>query len=117
MTDNEVDHLLSNYFAFIKPYLLSDEKVSKLEIDGDSIYYTEEKLQKILSLYNILLLVYNYNDDELLTQYLENKTFLYSIGMGDIVTYIQDVCLRKAKEEFHNDNTLIGLLLKFADSI
>lgn len=117
MTDNEVDHLLSNYFAFIKPYLLSDEKVSKLEMDGDSIYYTEEKLQKILSLYNILLLVYNYNDDELLTQYLENKTFLYSIGMGDIVTYIQDVCLRKAKEEFHNDNTLIGLLLKFADSI
>lgn len=117
MTDNEVDHLLSNYFAFIKPYLLSDEKVSKLEIDGDSIYYTEEKLQKILSLYNILLLVYNYNDDELLTQYLENKTFLYSIGMGDIVTYIQDVCLRKAKEEFHNDNTLIGLLLKFVDSI
>lgn len=117
MTDNEVDHLLSNYFAFIKPYLLSDEKVSKLEIDGDSIYYTEEKLQKILSLYNILLLVYNYNDDELLTQYLENKTFLYAIGMGDIVTYIQDVCLRKAKEEFHNDNTLIGLLLKFADSI
>lgn len=117
MTDNEVDHLLSNYFAFIKPYLLSDEKVSKLEIDGDSIYYTEEKLQKMLSLYNILLLVYNYNDDELLTQYLENKTFLYSIGMGDIVTYIQDVCLRKAKEEFHNDNTLIGLLLKFADSI
>ena len=117
MTDNEVDHLLSNYFAFIKPYLLSDEKVSKLEIDGDSIYYTEEKLQKILSLYNILLLVYNYNDDELLTQYLENKTFLYSIGMGDIVTYIQDVCLRKAKEEFHNDNTLIGLLLKFTDSI
>ena len=117
MTDNEVDHLLSNYFAFIKPYLLSDEKVSKLEMDGDSIYYTEEKLQKILSLYNILLLVYNYNDDELLTQYLGNKTFLYSIGMGDIVTYIQDVCLRKAKEEFHNDNTLIGLLLKFADSI
>lgn len=117
MTDNEVDHLLSNYFAFIKPYLLSDEKVSKLEMDGDGIYYTEEKLQKILSLYNILLLVYNYNDDELLTQYLENKTFLYSIGMGDIVTYIQDVCLRKAKEEFHNDNTLIGLLLKFADSI
>lgn len=117
MTDNEVDHLLSNYFAFIKPYLLSDEKVSKLEMDGDSIYYTEEKLQKILSLYNILLLVYNYNDDELLTQYLENKTFLYSIDMGDIVTYIQDVCLRKAKEEFHNDNTLIGLLLKFADSI
>lgn len=117
MTDNEVDHLLSNYFAFIKPYLLSDEKVSKLEMDGDSIYYTEEKLQKILSLYNILLLVYNYNDDELLTQYLENKTFLYSIGMGDIVTYIQDVCLRKAKEEFHNDNTLIGLLLKFEDSI
>lgn len=117
MTDNEVDHLLSNYFAFIKPYLLSDEKVSKLEMDGDSIYFTEEKLQKILSLYNILLLVYNYNDDELLTQYLENKTFLYSIGMGDIVTYIQDVCLRKAKEEFHNDNTLIGLLLKFADSI
>ena len=117
MTDNEVDHLLSNYFAFIKPYLLSDEKVSKLEMDGDSIYYTEEKLQKILSLYNILLLVYNYNDDELLTQYLENKTFLYSIGMGDIVTYIQDVYLRKAKEEFHNDNTLIGLLLKFADSI
>lgn len=117
MTDNEVDHLLSNYFAFIKPYLLSDEKVSKLEIDGDSIYYTEEKLQKTLSLYNILLLVYNYNDDELLTQYLENKTFLYSIGMGDIVTYIQDVCLRKAKEEFHKDNTLIGLLLKFADSI
>ena len=117
MTDNEVDHLMSNYFAFIKPYLLSDEKVSKLEMDGDSIYYTEEKLQKILSLYNILLLVYNYNDDELLTQYLENKTFLYSIGMEDIVTYIQDVCLRKAKEEFHNDNTLIGLLLKFADSI
>lgn len=117
MTDKEVNQLLSNYFTFIKPYLLSDDKVIKLKIDGESIYATEEKLQKILSLYNILLLVYNYNDDEMLVQYLENENFLYSIDMGDIVTYIQDVCQRKTKEVFHNDNTLIGLLLQFTDSI
>ena len=117
MTDKEVNQLLSNYFNFIKPYLLSDDKVIKLKIDGESIYATEEKLQKILSLYNILLLVYNYNDDEMLVQYLENEDFLYSIDMGDIVTYIQDVCQRKTKEVFHNDNTLIGLLLQFTDSI
>lgn len=117
MTDKEVNNLLSNYFAFVKPYLLSDEKVAKLEQDGENLYDTEAKLQKILSLYNILLLVYNYNDDEMLEQYLKNENFLHSLGMGKIVTYIQDVCQRNAKEEFHIDNTLIGLLLKFADSI
>ena len=117
MTDKEVNNLLSNYFAFIKPYLLSDDKVTSLEKDSDKLYDTEEKLQKILSLYNILLLVYNYNDDGMLAQYLENENFLYSIGLGEVVIYIQDVCQRKANEEFHNDNTLIGLLLKFADSI
>lgn len=117
MTDKEVDQLLSNYFAFIKPYLLSDDKVIKLEKDGNKIYDTEEKLQKTLSLYNILLLVYNYKDDEMLAQYLENESFLSSLGMGKIVTYIQDVCQRKANEEFHKDNTLVDLLLKFTDSI
>lgn len=117
MTDKEVDQLLSNYFAFIKPYLLSDDKVIKLKIDGESICVTEEKLQKILSLYNILLLVYNYNDDDMLAQYLENENFLHSLGLGEVVTYIQDACQRKAKEEFHKDNTLIGLLLKFTNSI
>ena len=117
MTDKEVNNLLSNYFAFVKPYLFSDEIVAKLKQDGDKLYGTEEKLQKILSLYNILLLVYNYDDDEMLEQYLKNENFLHSLGMGKIVTYIQDVCLRNAKEEFHIDNTLIGLLLKFADSI
>lgn len=117
MTDKEVDNLLSNYFAFVKPYLLSDEKVAKLEKNGNKLYDTEEKLQKILSLYNILLLVYNYHDDEMLAQYLANESFLYSLEMGEIVTYIQDVCQRKADEEFHNDSTLVGLLLKFADSI
>ena len=117
MTDKEVDQLLSNYFAFIKPYLLSDDKVIKLEKDGNKIYDTEEKLQKTLSLYNILLLVYNYKDDEMLAQYLENESFLSSLGMGKIVTYIQDVCQRKANEEFHKENTLVDLLLKFTDSI
>lgn len=117
ITDKEVDQLLSNYFAFIKPYLLSDDKVIKLEKDGNKIYDTEEKLQKTLSLYNILLLVYNYKDDEMLAQYLENESFLSSLGMGKIVTYIQDVCQRKANEEFHKDNTLVDLLLKFTDSI
>ena len=117
MTDKEVDQLLSNYFAFIKPYLLSDDKVIKLEKDGNKIYDTEEKLQKTLSLYNILLLIYNYKDDEMLAQYLENESFLSSLGMGKIVTYIQDVCQRKANEEFHKDNTLVDLLLKFTDSI
>lgn len=53
----------------------------------------------------------------MLAQYLENENFLHSIGLGEVVTYIQDVCQRKADEEFHNDSTLIGLLLKFADSI
>ena len=117
MTDKEVTDLLSNYFTFVKPYLLSDGKVTDMEKDSDKLYDTEEKLQKILSLYNILLLVYNYNDDDMLAQYLENEDFLYSIGLGEVVIYIQDVCQRKANEVFHNDSTLIGLLLKFADSI
>lgn len=117
MTEQEVDTLLSNYFAFIKPYLFSDDKVTELEKEGDKLYDTEEKLQKILSLYNILLLIYNYRDDEMLEQYLENGNFLCSLGMKDIITYIQDIHQRKADEEFHRDNTLIGLLLNFADSI
>ena len=53
MTDKEVNQLLSNYFTFIKPYLLSDDKVIKLKIDGESIFATEEKLQKILSAQNL----------------------------------------------------------------
>ena len=43
MTDKEVDQLLSNYFAFIKPYLLSDDKVIKLEKDGNKIYAWRRK--------------------------------------------------------------------------
>lgn len=53
----------------------------------------------------------------MLEQYLENENFLHSIGLGEVAIYIQDVCQRKAYEEFHCDNTLIGLLLKFVDSI
>lgn len=117
LTENNVNVLMSNYYAFIKPYLFSDDKIILLEEDERMLYHIEKRLTKILSLYNILLLVYNYNDDGMLEQYLENETNLRSIGMADIVEHIQTIHCQGGMDEFHQDNKLIDLLSDFANTI
>lgn len=117
LTENDVNGLMSNYYAFIKPYLFSDDKITLLEENERMLYHIEKRLAKILSLYNILLLVYNYSDDDMLEQYLENETNLRSIGMADMVEHIQTIHRHGGMGEFHQDNKLIDLLSDFANTI
>lgn len=117
LTDEDANALLANYFAFIKPYLFSEERVAELKVKDQVLYGIEERLRKILSLYNVMLLVYNYNDDEILGQYLENEVLLLSIGMAAIVNHIQDIRQHGDIEKFYQDKDLIGLLSEFAEAI
>ena len=117
LTEEEEECILSNYDKYIKPYLFSETKVVELkDLDIDQ-YRMEVMLQKMLSVYNILLLVYCYNDQDLLVQYLENETILPQIGMQEIVEYINSVSERNAGDEFKNDTTLIRRLSDFLESI
>lgn len=117
LTEEEEECILSNYDKYIKPYLFSETKVVELkDLDIDQ-YRMEVMLQKMLSVYNILLLVYCYNDQDLLAQYLENETILPQIGMQEIVEYINSVSERNAGDEFKNDTTLIRKLSDFLESI
>lgn len=117
LNKEEADALLANYFTFIKPYLFSEERVAELNAENHFLYDIEEQLQKVLALYNVLLLVYNYNDNELLGQYLDNNSILLAIGMEKVVDNIQAIRQSGDIEKFHQDRGLVDLLLEFANTI
>lgn len=117
LSEENVESMLADYFKFLKPYLLSDARVKELSDEDKPLYDTEIMLQKMLSVYNILLLVYNYDDPEQLDGYLKTEGILSGLGMQKIVDYIKDVCKRKAEDEFKSDATLTTLLSDFTRSI
>lgn len=117
LSEENVESMLADYFKFLKPYLLSDARVKELSDEDKTLYDTEIMLQKMLSVYNILLLVYNYDDPEQLDDYLKTESVLSGLGMQEIVDYIKDVCKRNAEDEFKSDATLTTLLSDFTESI
>lgn len=117
LTKEQAKQILSNYYLYIKPYLFSETKVVELKDLNIAQYEMEIMLQKMLSVYNILLLIYCYNDQELLEQYLKNETILSQIGMQEIVEYINSVCKCNSVDEFKSNSTLIKKLSYFLDYI
>ena len=117
LTDEDVEKMLADYFKFLKPYLFPESNTDDLFQTEQSIYDTEIMLQKILSVYNILLMAYNYDDPEQLDDYLETETILPKLGMQEIVGYMKSVRQRNADSEFKSDATLTTLLSKFTQSI
>lgn len=117
MTKEEEDTILYNYNEYVKPYLFSDEIVLRMKEDGDTLYDIELKLQKILSVFNVLLMVYDYEDDALIDNYLLNSGFLRDIGMGDVVAYLTTVQERKAQEEYKESPILMEKIKHFIETI
>lgn len=117
LNEEEADTLLANYFTFIKPYLFSEERVDELKNRKHFLYDIEKQLQKLLSLYNVLLLVYNYNDIEMLGQYLSNNGILLAIGMEKIVENLQAIHQSGDMRNFHQNRALLVLLAEFANTI
>lgn len=117
LTDQDVENILSDYLKFLKPYLFPESYTDNLCLTEGSIYDTEIMLQKILSVFNILLMVYNYDDQEQLDDYLETESILSKIGMQEIVNYMKSVRSRNADDEFKSDAKLTTLLSEFTQSI
>lgn len=117
LNDDDEKGILADYSKFIKPYLFSKTDVKKLNGKEILLYDIEFKLQKMLTIYNILLLVYNYDNPDQLDDYLETETILHEVEMHKIVDYIKKVRKRNADNEFKSDATLTNLLLDFTKSI